>query len=429
MYCSKPQCPRIFQRPKCLTSISNALSSVQNAVVVQGPNGVGKTAGVASLIQTLDSSTFLPNNVHWFDARDNSLHFFFGIFVRRYTQTTCDDNQAAEIMRTNAILLVIDHAELATQADLMTLCGIQRQGSKLLFITSQNIPCLANFEIIQYEPLNSEECIALYQLHAGSATDICDFQSIVTLLHGLPYLVNIVSQILKSATSPYLTELQLREVKCHRVCPSVFQKLQRAVDDLDEVTRKVLKVCQLLANAPFQVVIVAAAVDPGINFSNVEASLNKLVDYCLLQQVAESTFQICHAIVLDSIRVEIPQPDYIEVNLWIYFADSLIHNRSESTMAAIIPHVKKLLSELSLAKPVETLVADAMTQVLALSLPYMQMRLAMIQAVLPHCARADLRTCFDFILLSLYRRMDRMEDATEVFLDYILLLMCWILFN
>jgi tetratricopeptide (TPR) repeat protein len=336
----KPQrVPYFTGRVEEIKRILNDLQ-LGRVVTISGPGGIGKTALAAEVIWRLAPGTEPPKEfpdgifAHSFYNQpqvDLAFEHIVESFGAQRGQGSARDatNRALQGRRA---LLVLDGVENADDLEkLLNVCG----DCGVLMTTRHRHDDPEEY-LHSIPTLPAEEAKTVLQAWSkGRATNDTQADEICELIGCLPlalrlagsYMVKnelMASEYLEDLRKTPLAVLHLKE-RQHQSVEILLEKSVNQLKKTDELAVQTLAVVGLLALAPFDREIVAAALE----IAPVEArrSLSRLVDYSLLER-PEKRYQVTHALVHTYAKRKIKAQDWMLIHLAVYYKD-LVEEHSQ----------------------------------------------------------------------------------------------------
>ncbi len=297
------------------------------AVTLCGPGGMGKSALAAEAIWTLapgdDPPDRFPDGIifHTFyhqpqaDLALEKIARAYGIDPRPSPR-----DAALQALAGKAALLVLDGTEAADDlAAVLAVAG----GCGVLITTRKHEDAPDDYKEIV--PLSRAESLDLLRAWAGKyAAEEDAANEIVRLLGGLPLALFLAGRYLaqkRQQADEYVVWLKEEGLEAlhfgERPSKSVPLLLQRSLDQVSEQAQAAFGAAGILALAPFEAAIIAAALD--IKPGGANRALGELVDYGLLLRPNDS-YQVTHALAHSYARTQAaPGAEFIN-RLAIHYA-------------------------------------------------------------------------------------------------------------
>lgn len=275
-------------------------------LAVCGTGGIGKTALVAELIYRLNESGELvkrfPDGLIFYSFYGRpSTELALEHVVKSYYVQARDysPNTVRRILGGKDALIVFDGTEDAASFN-EVLDAVS--GSCCVLITSRKRSD-ARMQRQDLGPLEPEKALDLLRSWSPNEIDneIAAMQ-ICQWIGYLPLAIRLIGHYLKSTgelTSEYFDWLEkktLRILKNDEIKEdkdSLFQLIERNLQQVGDVARPIMSLIGLLALAPFEKEVIEEVLQGG----PIRQSLNMLVDYGILQRLSNRNYLVIHALI------------------------------------------------------------------------------------------------------------------------------------
>ena len=328
-------------------------------VTLCAAGGMGKTALAAEALHALAPESAPPERFpdgvlyHTFYGRPGTGTAYQTILDAYSVQPEGDLCEAARaVLRGRTALIVLDGAE---QADDLGAVRSAIPGTCGVLITTRlrkQAPDPAPERTLDLRPLQPEQALALLREFAGDwAQDETAANHLCKLVGYLPLALRLSGRYLFArgvTIAEYVEDLEklgltVLELDPQHASDSVPVLMRKSVEQVSDAARNALSAAGLLALAPIDGALIAAAL--GSEPSAARRPLGELVDYGLLVRDAEDgTYTTGHALVHGYARTELATVPWVATRLAIYLAVQFReHSTDFDLLEALRPHALALL--------------------------------------------------------------------------------------